>query len=176
MGRVDTWGGRYSEKKPYSTGNDLYGPQGPFDRCMLRNAELYIVRVVQPSRFLWKKERTTPNWVLSRLHSVLLDEQIFLSYAPLFGDPSHYGEVGETVNTFLTPRVVWELIRVSTTLTLTRSRRFQKSPHCASCETRWNVWGFFVSKHSPCSMPFLLLGIGLSLLTSDHGFLGVTQK
>jgi hypothetical protein len=99
---------------------------------MLRNAELCIFQAVRPSLFLWKKERTTLDQELSRPHSVLPDERFFLRYAPLFGDPSHCGEAGETANALLTPAVVWGLFRVSTTLTLTGSRKFQKNPHCAS--------------------------------------------
>ena len=116
---------------------------------MLRNAELCIFRAVWPFLFLWKKEKTTPNQELSRPHFVLLDEQFFLRNAPLFGDPSHCGEAGKTVNVLLTPEVVWELFGVSATLTLTGSRRFKKNPHRASCGTRWNVRGFLFRSIHP---------------------------
>ncbi len=176
MGKADTWRGCCSETKPYFADNDLYGPQGPFDRCMLRNTKLCIFRAVQPSLFLWKKKKTTPNQELSRPHSVLLDEQFFLRNAPLFGDPSYCGEVGETMNALMTPGVVWELVGVSVTSILTERRRSQKNPHCANCGTRWYVRGFFISKHSPCSSAFLLLGNDFSLLALDHGFLDAAQK
>ena len=74
----------------------------------------------------------TPDQELSRPHSAFPSEQFFLRYAPLFKDPSHYGEAGETANALLILAVVWELFGVSATLTLTGSRKFQKNPHCAS--------------------------------------------
>ena len=99
---------------------------------MLRNAELCIFRAVRSSLFLWKKERTTLDQELSRPYSALSDEQFFLRHAPLFGDLSHCGEADEIANALLTPTVVWELFGVSTTLTLTGSKKFQKNPHYAS--------------------------------------------
>ena len=73
---------------------------------MFRNAKLCTFRVVRPSLFVWKKERTTPDQELSRLRAALPNEQFFQRYAPLFADPSYCGEVGEIVNALRTPGVV----------------------------------------------------------------------
>ena len=86
----------------------------------------------------------------------------------MFADHFQCGEAVEIVNAFWTAGVVLELVGVLVTLILTGSRRSLKNPRRASY-----VRGFFVSKHSPCSSAFLLLGSDLSLLVLDHGFLGV---
>uniref|UniRef100_A0A2N9ETC7 Uncharacterized protein n=1 Tax=Fagus sylvatica TaxID=28930 RepID=A0A2N9ETC7_FAGSY len=67
---------------------------------------------------------TSPRTWLSSLLESRYPEASW--YAPLFEDPSHCGEAGETVKAFLTPGVVWELIGVSTTLTLTGAEGFKK--------------------------------------------------
>ncbi len=74
----------------------------------------------------------------------------------------HHSEVVGTVKILLGSAVFCEPFGVLMILTLTGSRRFQGNPH------NWNIRGFRVSRHSPYSSAFRLLGFGHLLLVSSH--------
>ena len=73
----------------------------------------------------------------------------------------HRDVVGN-VTTLLGSSVFCESFGASMILTLTGSQRCQGTPHS------WNIRGFRVTRHSPYSSAFLLLGSGPLLLVSSH--------
>jgi hypothetical protein len=103
----------------------------------------------------------TPNQELSRLHFVLLDEEFFLTNASSLEDSFCHREVAGNVTTLPGSSVFCESFGASMILTLTESQRCQGTPHS------WNIRGFPVSRRSPYSSAFLLLGYGPLLLGVD---------
>ena len=71
-------------------------------------------------------------------------------------------EVVRNVKTLLGSSVFCESFGASMILTLTGSQRCQGTPHS------WNIQGFRISRRSPYSSAFLLLGFGPLLLVSSH--------